>query len=337
MSVLPSLRLRGLCKRFGKRVALDGIDLTLEGPQIVGFVGPDGAGKTTLLRAIAGLLEISAEEATVLGFNLRRDVRALKAQIGYVPQAFSLHRDLSVSENLRFTARLHRLSDSEFAPRAERLLARTGLSPFLDRPAGALSGGMKQKLSIANALLPEPSLLALDEPTAGVDVMARDEIWRILEERRRQALILISTSYLEETEACDRLIYLDEGRVVVQGTPAELRAQVPIRLLRAWGHDLRAIVRAAGTLPYVVSARVRGPFVRIEIAAECAPGEARLRADLAGRAPQLRLLEFAATDMESALFFLSQRQGQTPREAKPDHPRRCADLRVGAPAGPEGA
>jgi len=308
MSGQPSLQLRGLRKRFGKRVALDGIDLALEGPQIVGFVGPDGAGKTTLLRAIAGLLEISADDARVLGFDLCGDVRALKAQIGYVPQAFSLHRDLSVSENLRFTARLHRLSDGEFKPRAERLLARTGLTPFVDRPAGALSGGMKQKLSIANALLPEPSLLVLDEPTAGVDVMARDEIWRILDERRGQALILISTSYLEETEACDRLVYLDEGRVVAQGTPAELRAQVPIKLLRAWGRNPRAIARAASALPYVVSARVRGPFARIEVAIERAPDEARLRAELAGAAPELRLLEPAPVDMESALLFLSQRQ-----------------------------
>jgi len=310
MSVEPALRLRGLRKRFGKRTALEGIDLTLEGPQIVGVVGPDGAGKTTLLRAIAGLLEISAEEASVLGIDLRRDVRALKAQIGYVPQSFSLHRELSVSENLRFTARIHRLSDRELERRAQPLLLRTGLLPFLDRPVGALSGGMKQKLSIANALLPEPALLVLDEPTAGVDVMARDEIWRILEERRSQCLILLSTSYLEETEACDRLVYLDEGRVVAQGTPAELRARVPIRLLRAWGHDPRAIARAASALPYVVSARVRGPFARIEIAADHAPSEAGLRADFASLSARVRLIEPAAIDMESALLFLSRKPAQ---------------------------
>ena len=315
MSVELSLRLHGLRKSFGKRRALDGIDLVLEGPQIVGIVGPDGAGKTTLLRAIAGLLEVAADDANVLGFDLREDVRVLKAQIGYVPQSFSLHRDLSVLENLRFTARLHRLSDAEFQRRAEPLLARTGLSPFLDRPAGALSGGMKQKLSIANALLPKPALLVLDEPTAGVDVMARDEIWRILEERRSEAMVLISTSYLEETEACDRLIYLDEGRVVAQGTPAELRAKVPVKLLRAWGHDPRAIARAAGALPYVVSAQVRGPFARIEIASDRAPAEARLRADFAALAPRVRLVEPAPVDMESALLFFSRKQD--PRTSAP--------------------
>jgi ABC-2 type transport system ATP-binding protein len=308
MSREPSLCLRGLRKSFGKRRALDGIDLVLEGPQIVGIVGPDGAGKTTLLRAIAGLLEISADEAGVLGFDLRGDVRALKAQVGYVPQSFSLHRDLSVLENLRFTARLHRLSDAEFKERAEGLLARTGLSPFINRFAGALSGGMKQKLSVANALLPKPALLILDEPTAGVDVMARDEIWRILEERRREALVLISTSYLEETEACDRLIYLDQGRAIAQGTPEELRAQAPVKLLRAWGSDPRAIARDAGSLPYVVSAQVRGPFARIEIAADRAPGEAHLRADFASLGAGVRLVEPAPVDMESALLFLARSQ-----------------------------
>src|SRR5512139_164840 len=165
----PAIVLRQLEKRYGSRRALTGIDLTLDGQQIVGVVGPDGAGKTTLLRALAGLLEIDAAEATVLGHDLRRDVMALKARTGYVPQSFSLHRTLSVAENLRFTARLHRLDAGDFSERADELLARTGLAPFADRAAGTLSGGMKQKLAIANALLVRPALLLLDEPTAGVD------------------------------------------------------------------------------------------------------------------------------------------------------------------------
>src|SRR6266849_5803355 len=162
MERAPLIRLRGLEKRYGQRRALAGVDLSLDGGQIVGVVGPDGAGKTTLLRALAGLLEIEATEATVLGFDLRADVTALKARIGYVPQAFGLHRDLSVMENLRFTARLQRLDATAFAQRAHELLTRTGLAPFADRPAGALSGGMKQKLAVANALLMKPALLLLD-------------------------------------------------------------------------------------------------------------------------------------------------------------------------------
>ncbi len=305
MSARPSLRLVGVAKRYGRRVALAGIDLALDGPQIVGVVGPDGAGKTTLLRAIAGLLEIEAREATVLGFDLRADVRELKRRTGYVPQAFGLHRELSVLENLRFTARLHRLSEAELSRRAGPLLERTGLAPFVDRPAGALSGGMKQKLAVTNALLPEPDLLVLDEPTAGVDVLARDEIWRILEARRDHTLVLISTSYLDETEACDRLVYLDAGRVVAEGTPDELRARVPVRLFRLWGDDPRAIAQDARALPWVRSARATGRFARVEVEAGGAPAEPAVRDVLAALPARVRLVEPTPVDMESALLHFA--------------------------------
>ena len=300
------IRLRALEKRYGSRRALAGIDLVLERREIVGVVGPDGAGKTTLLRALAGLLEIEAREATVLGHDLRGDVTALKARVGYVPQAFSLHRDLTVEENLRFTARLHRLPEAEFRARAGELLARTGLAPFAERPTGALSGGMKQKLAVANALLPRPALLLLDEPTAGVDVMSRAEIWALLERARAQALVLISTSYLDEAAAADRLLYLEGGRLVAAGTPAELRAAVPLRVYRAWGENARAIARAAKTLPYVEAARATGRFARIEVRRTDAPGAGRVLADLAALAGgALSFVEEAPLDMESTLRALA--------------------------------
>jgi ABC-2 type transport system ATP-binding protein len=302
------IRLRSLEKRYGSRRALAGVDLTLERREIVGVVGPDGAGKTTLLRVLAGLLEVEAEEATVLGHDLRGDVTALKAHIGYVPQAFSLHRNLSVEENLRFTARLHRLPEAEFRRRADELLTRTGLAPFGDRPAGALSGGMKQKLSVANALLPRPALLILDEPTAGVDVMSRAEIWTLLQRERADALVLLSTSYLDEAAAADRLIYLDQGRVVAAGTPAELRAAVPHQVYRAWGDDARAIARAARALPYVESARATGRFARVEVRRERTPGAARVLADLGGLGGgAVRVAEETPVDMESTLLALAGR------------------------------
>ena len=302
----PIISLRGVHKRFGAHAALRGIDLTLGSQQIVGVVGPDGAGKTTLIRTLAGLLEIEANEATVLGHDLRADVTALKAQIGYVPQSFSLHRDLSVMENLRFTARLQRLDPTEFAQRSHELLQRTRLAPFVDRPAGALSGGMKQKLAIANALLLQPALLLLDEPTAGVDVMARGEIWAMLERERGRALIVMSTSYLDETAACGRLVYLDGGRVVAVGTPAELRARVALELYRAWGDDPRTIARAARTLPYVDGARATGRFARVEVRRTATPGAAQVVRDLQ-RLPAagVRFAEPASVDMESTLLALA--------------------------------
>jgi len=297
----PAIRLRKLRKRFGAHVALDGIDLKLGERRIVGVVGPDGAGKTTLLRSLAGLLDVEAEEARVLGFDLRGDVTELKAKIGYVPQSFSLHRELSVMENLRFTARLHRLPEATFRERADALLERTQLAPFTARLAGALSGGMKQKLAVANALLPQPALLVLDEPTAGVDVVARGEILTILREAASRALVVLSTSYLDEAAAVDDLIYLDRGRVVANGSPALLQRQVPRDVLRLWGPDARAIAHAARAVPGVSDARAVGLFARVEIdRARRDDALARLR-----RLPNapVVLLEQVPSDMESMLRF----------------------------------
>jgi drug efflux transport system ATP-binding protein len=297
----PSIRLRGLSKRFGTRVALAGIDLELADRRIVGVVGPDGAGKTTLLRALAGLLDVEADEARVLGYELRGDVTELKARTGYVPQSFSLHRDLSVIENLAFTARIHRLPTPEFRRRAEALLARTQLAPFADRLAGALSGGMKQKLAIANALLPEPALLVLDEPTAGVDVVARGEIQVILREAARRALVVMSTSYLDEAAAVDDLVYLDRGRVVASGAPAALRGRVPRYVYRLWGPDARAIARAARAIAGVADARASGRFARLEVERSAAADVAARLRTLPG-APVV-LLERTEPDMEALLRF----------------------------------
>ncbi|MCC6849068.1 MAG: ABC transporter ATP-binding protein [Deltaproteobacteria bacterium] len=306
MSARPpiAIRCRGLVKKFGRRRALAGIDLDVATPQIVGIIGPDGAGKTTLLRALVGLLEVEAAEATVLGYDLRGDVGALKEHVGYVPQAFSLHRDLSVMENLRFTARLHRLTDDELRARAMPILERTGLAPFVDRPAGALSGGMKQKLAIANALVPGPSLIVLDEPTAGVDVVARGEILAILDGRRHDTLVVLSTSYLDEMTACDRLVYLDDGRVVATGTPDELRAGVGVELYRAWGDDPHEIARVARALPWVAETHASGEVARIEVPTATTPGAATVRRTLA-TLPGVRLVDQVAVDMEATLLALA--------------------------------
>ncbi|MCK6553621.1 ABC transporter ATP-binding protein [Candidatus Binatia bacterium] len=302
----PVISLRGLRKRYGRRVALHGVDLELHGGQIVGVVGPDGAGKTTLMRTLAGLLDVEAERAVVLGHDLRADVTALKARIGYVPQVFSLNRDLSIFENLNFTGRVHRLPAAVFASRTEALLARTGLAPFADRAAGALSGGMKQKLAVANALLAEPALLLLDEPTAGVDVVARAEIWALLEAERERALVLISTSYLDEAAGCDRLVYLDAGRAVAVGTPAELEASIPLDAYVAWADDPRAAAAAARQLPYAAGARVSGLMTRVEVHRTASPGRERVLADLrALPGVNVQLASAVPIDMETTLLALA--------------------------------
>jgi ABC-2 type transport system ATP-binding protein len=308
---VPRIQLRNLRKRFGERWGLAGIDLTLDGAGIVGIVGADGAGKTTLIRALAGLLVVEADEADVLGYDLRQSTTALKAHIGYVPQVFSLHRDLSVIENLRFTARLHRLTADQTTRRTDELLQRTALAPFANRAAGALSGGMKQKLAIANALLVQPSLLLLDEPTAGVDVVARGEIWALLKREAVHALVLMSTSYLDEIAACDRLMYLADGRVTASGTPAALQAATALDLYVAWGPEPRSIVRAVRALPYVHSARAAGRIARIEVTRAQQPDHVRVLDDLR-RLPdtEVDFAERAPIDMETTLLALSSKRVQ---------------------------
>jgi ABC-2 type transport system ATP-binding protein len=309
--LVPSIRLRGLRKRYGAREALAGIDLTVEGAQMVGVVGPDGAGKTTLLRSLAGLLEVEAEEASVLGYDLRGDVLGLKSHIGYVPQVFSLYRDLSIEENLSFTARLHRIPADEFRRRSGELLERTGLAVFAGRLAGQLSGGMKQKLAIANALMIGPDLLILDEPTAGVDVVARREIFDLLRELESRVLVVVSTSYLEEAAICDRLVYLRLGRLVAEGSPAELEAATGSDAWRAWTDHGEAVRLAARELAWVNSARDCGRFVRVEVERGRSPGgDAVWRALLAlAGGDKVVLAERAPSDLESTLIALARRVG----------------------------
>src|SRR5207245_650650 len=166
----------------------------------------------------------------------------------------------------------------------------------------------KRKLAVANALLPRPALLLLDEPTAGVDVMSRAEIWTLLEGEREAALVLIATSYLDEAAAADRLLYLDRGRLVAAGTPAELRAGVPLQVYRAWGEDARTIARAARALPYVEGAWATGRFARVEVRRAQAPGGARVVTDLTALAGgAVSFAEEAPADMESTLRALSGR------------------------------
>jgi ABC-2 type transport system ATP-binding protein len=302
----PLVRLRDLRKDYGRRRGLAGVDLEIRERQIFGLVGPDGAGKSTLLRALLGLLDVRATEADVLGYDLRGDVTELKAHAGYVPQVFSLHRDLSVAENLAFTARLHRIPAEEATRRIADLLDRIALTPFADRVTGALSGGMKQKLAVANALLPRPALLVLDEPTAGVDVVARSEIWTLLVQARGHALVVLSTSYLDEAARCDRLAYLDDGRVVATGTPDALRAAVGLELYRAWSDDPRAVAAAARALPYVAGARAAGPSARVEVTRRTSPGPERVLRDLRALAGgAVRFAEQLPVDMEATLLGLA--------------------------------
>jgi len=305
---VPAIEVAGLCRDFGKRDhtvrALSDVSFQIDQGAIVGLLGSNGAGKTTLTKILATLLLPTSGSARIFNHDVTRDLAEVRRYTGVVfGGERGLYGKLTGRENLRFFA-------SVFGTTIERERAQIApiysqLEPFAARRASALSGGMKQKLAIASALLPRPALLLLDEPTAGVDVMSRAEIWALLEREREAALVLIATSYLDEAAAADRLLYLERGRLIAAGTPAELRAAGPLQVYRAWG-DAPAIARAARALPYVEGARATGRFARIEVRRAEAPGTARLLADLAALAGgAVSFTEETPLDMESTLRALS--------------------------------
>jgi ABC-2 type transport system ATP-binding protein len=224
----PAVLARGLVRRFGDVVALDGMSLEIGRGELFGLVGPDGAGKTTAIRAIAGLVDVDAGLLRVLGED--PGTGRVRERVGLMPQAFSLYRDLTVAENLKFFSRLNALPRAEHKRRSERLLAITRLAPFVDRRADALSGGMYKKLALACALLHEPEVLLLDEPTNGVDPVSRRELWELLHEFVNGGMtVLISTPYMDEAERCHRVALAHRGRILIEGAPQELVARFGMR------------------------------------------------------------------------------------------------------------
>ena len=269
MTTTPIVSLIQLRKQYGPTLALDGIDLCINRPCIFGVVGPDGAGKTTLLRSLVGLLEFEAEQAQVLGYEIVREPYRIRERLGYVPQAFSLYPELSVLHNLKFFADVHGVTRSDFAQRSEELLALAGLADFQARESGALSGGMKQKLSIICALIHQPQLLVLDEPNNGVDVIARGEVWDILR-HLQDVTVVMSTGYLDEAERCDEVVYLYEGRIRTRGTPQEVLLDYPYRAYRLIGNEPAATLVALRQAPWFIRSQLLAGHLVIETTAQAA-------------------------------------------------------------------
>jgi ABC-2 type transport system ATP-binding protein len=219
------LEASGLVRAFGATRALDGISLAIARGSLYGLVGADGAGKTSTIRALAGLIRLDAGVAKVLGHDSASGDARVRHALGLMPQQASLYPDLSVGENLRFFARLFGLPKAVFRERSARLLGITRLAPFLDRRADALSGGMYKKLALACALLHQPEVLILDEPTVGVDPVSRRELWSLLHEFVKEGMtILLSTPYMDEAERCQRVALIHHGRVLLEGEPGALLA-----------------------------------------------------------------------------------------------------------------
>ncbi|HEU5196646.1 MAG TPA: ATP-binding cassette domain-containing protein, partial [Methylomirabilota bacterium] len=237
MSTPPvAISVRGLTKRYGAREAVRGIDLEVRTGEIFGLIGPDGAGKTSTFQVLGGVMEATAGTAELLG----QPARQARAHVGYLTQAFSLYPDLSVAENLRYVGELHRVPVADIEARGRRYLTMFGMERFMGRLAGRLSGGMKQKLALACALVAEPRILLLDEPTTGVDPVSRREFWDALAELSMHGMtILLATPYLDEAERCHRVALMHAGRLHRTGTPAELRENLGLQRLEVRAADLR--------------------------------------------------------------------------------------------------
>ncbi|MDD2704481.1 MAG: ATP-binding cassette domain-containing protein [Acidocella sp.] len=271
--------------KTGVTRALDGISASIAPGVITGVVGPDGAGKTTLLRHLAGLLRPSAGKVTVLGHDMATQAALAHPHIGYMPQRFGLYEDLSVAENLSLFADLHGLQDKARDERSKMLLEFTGLAPFTARLASALSGGMKQKLGLACALLSRPKLLLLDEPSVGVDPLSRRELWHIVERMVKESGtgedgmgVVWATSYLDEAERCTSVLLLYEGKLLFGAAPAEFLKPMEGRVCRVTlpAENRRHAVALAKTLPGVLDALVQGDSLRLVLAPGAKPPDAAL-------------------------------------------------------------
>lgn len=257
--------IEGVNKHFANTKALRNLSATIQYGQLTGIAGPDGAGKTTLMRILTGLLEPNAGHATVAGFDVVNNNEAIHVVTGYMPQRFGLYEDLTVMENMRLYARLRGMNVAEHTELFAELLEFTRLGPFTERLAGKLSGGMKQKLGLACALMARPKVLLLDEPAVGVDPVSRQDLWRMVQALTDEGMAVVwSTAYLDEAERCDTVLLLNEGQLVFQGPPEELTNRLVGRSFRLEnvGAERRAVLAEVLNLPSVSDGVIQGAAVR---------------------------------------------------------------------------
>lgn len=295
-----------LSKSFGTNRALEAVSLAVRAGEIYGLVGPDGAGKTTLIRMLCGALRHDHGRAEIAGIDVGRQPEQARAQIGYLPQRFSLYEDLTVLENLRFFAEARGLTRREWQPRTLQILDFVGLGEFTGRRAGKLSGGMRQKLGLAVALVHQPRVLLLDEPTTGVDPITRQDFWRLIIRivAEEGVAVLVSTPYMDEAARCHRLGFLRGGRLLVEGTPAQIRARLAGRVIEAAGQPLPLLRRAALDLPDVENAQMFGDRLHLRVK----PGTAdRVIETLPARLPEgasLTRIEVVGPSLEDVFIAL---------------------------------
>ena len=259
-----------LHKSFEDVHAVDGLSFKVEPGEIYGLVGPDGAGKTTTMRLLCGGFRPDAGHATIYGYDVIKQPDQARTQIGYLAQRFSLYGDLTVSENLRFFAEVHGIPSSDWKPRTQEILKFVGLDEFSDRRAEQLSGGMRQKLGLATALVHRPKVLLLDEPTGGVDPVTRQDFWQLIIRLVGQegVSVVVSTPYMDEASRCTQVGFMNRGKLIIEGTPGQVTTHLNNRVLELVGEPLEMMRHIATRDPDVEDVQVFGDRLHLRIKPE---------------------------------------------------------------------
>jgi ABC-2 type transport system ATP-binding protein len=293
-----AVEVNGLTRRYGAFTAVDGVTFTVGRGEVFGFLGPNGAGKTTTIKMLTGLVRPSGGAGHIVGFDVATDGDRIKQEIGYMSQLFSLYHDLTVDENIEFAAGLREVEGERFQRRREWVLEMSGLREHAGRQTGELPLGWKQRLALGCAVLHEPPVLFLDEPTSGVDPLARRAFWEVIRELSvAGTTVFVSTHYMEEAEFCDRLALMNRGKLIALGTPAEMRASMPETVLRVETENApRAVATLAG-VSGIVDASLFGRALRV-VVTEATQAAATIRERIEAAGLACRSIEVVPASLE---------------------------------------